>query len=111
MNTSSGIFIKKSEINESDEKITSIPLTRCDVINSIPKNFVKEVNQNLSKNNTEWRWRIFRFPDRKNEVVEISFQKPGEKRMFINRTGEWVHRVIGQEFDKFVVDEYYVYSN
>ena len=109
MNSSSSIFLKRSEI-ESD-KITSIPLTKTDVIESIPKNFVKNAKKVLEEVSTEWRWRIFKFPNKKNEVVEISFKKPDEKRMYINRTGEWVHREINQEFDKFVIDEYYVYSD
>lgn len=111
MNSSSSIFLKRTELDESGEKIDSIPLTKCDVISSIPKNFVKKEDTELSKNNTEWRWRIFKFPNKKNEVVEISFKKPNEKRMYINRTGEWVNRDINSEFNKFVVDEYYVYSN
>ncbi len=109
MDSSSSIFLKRSEV-ESD-KIDSIPLTKSDVIESIPKNFVKSVDKVLEKVSTEWRWRIFKFPNRENEVVEISFKKPNEKRMYINRTGEWVYREINQDFDKFVVDEYYVYSD
>jgi hypothetical protein len=109
MNSKSSIFLKKSETES--EKIDSIPLTKCDVIESIPKNFIKCSDHVLANVNTEWRWRIFKFPNKKNEVVEISFKKPREKRMYINRLGEWVCIEINKEFDKFVIDEYYVYSN
>ena len=104
----SSIFLKKSE-TESDN-INTLLLTKSDVIESIPKNFVKYVDPVLANVNTEWRWRIFKFPNKKNEVVEISFKKPRDKRMYINKTGEWVYRELDKILDNFVVDEYYVYS-
>ena len=108
------IFLKKAEQqqpkpNSSDAE--NIKVSKVEILKSIPTGAIKTEQKELKETHTEWRWRIFKFPNKKNEVVEISFKKPDEKRMYINRTGEWVHREINQEFDKFVIDEYYVYSD
>ena len=102
------IFIKRSEINQD---IISTSLSKDEILEHIPKNALKSQDIKLCKINTEWRWRILKFPNKKNEVIEISFQKPNEKRMYINKLGEWVYREINQEFDIYVIDKYYVYSN
>lgn len=90
---------------------TSPSLVKNDVIQSIPQNHFKEQNIDLAEIHTEWRWRIFNFPHKKNDVIEISFKKPNEKRIYINNKGDWVERDIGPEIDEFVIDEFYVYSD
>lgn len=81
-----------------------------DIMKSIPENALKEPDSELVKNKTEWRWRLFKFPDRDNKIMEISYNKPNEKRMYIDKYGKWINSEIGNEFDKFVTDQYYTYT-
>lgn len=101
----SNIFVKQSEIKKNNV------LSKKEIINSIPQPVFKNRDQNLSKINIEWRWRFFKIPNKKNEVVEISYKHPDQKRKYINQLGEWVEKEISSEFDQFVIDEYYHYNN
>lgn len=105
--TNNNIFMKIPEYSNTN----SSSLSKYEVMESIPHNHYKEKNENLAIDHTEWRWRIFNFPHKKNDVIEISFKKPNEKRIYINNKGEWVERNIGPEIDEFVIDEFYVYSD
>lgn len=105
------IFVKRNEIEEKSHSDSNSGLSKKTVLESIPKDAFKNKNNELAENNTEWRWRIFKFPNKNNEVVEISFKKPNENRIYINNNGEWVSDNVDSIFDKFVIDEYYSYSN
>ena len=102
------IFVKHTE-EMSNDSIYS--LTKDEVIKSIPKGALKKKDNNLSTLNTEWRWRIFKIPNKENDLIEISFKKPNDKRMYIDKEGKWINSEVGKEFDNFVIDEYYVYSD
>jgi len=45
------------------------------------------------------------------ESVEISFKKPNELRLYINTHGDWVNRDVDVAFDKYVVEQYYCYTD
>jgi hypothetical protein len=106
----SDIFIKHGELlNDSDDD--SSVLSKDEILESIPKNAFKKQNSGLAKINIEWRWRIFKIPNRENTLIEISFKKPNDKRMYIDKSGKWINSEVDKEFDKFVIDEYYVYSD
>ena len=104
------IFVKQTEESENNNDDISV-LSKEEILESIPKEALKKKDSNLAKINTEWRWRIFQIPDRENTLIEISFKKPNDERMYIGKNGKWVNSQVGKEFDKFVIDEYYVYSN
>lgn len=115
------IFIKHTEQTNSNggahanaQTIQYTPsgtLSKKDIISSIPSDCLKSRDIDLLKTKTEWRWRIFKFPNKENDVIEISYKSPHEKRKYINKTGDWVERNIGEEFDIYVIDEFYHYTD
>jgi hypothetical protein len=76
--------------------------------NSIPVNALKKPDDNMCKTYVEWRWRIFDINSK--EYVEISYKKPNDKKMFINKYSEWTDKIPDEEFDKCVTIEYYSYT-
>jgi hypothetical protein len=56
----STIFVKSENINSKNHPL----------LKSIPPIASKKQNNNLKSTHIEWRWRIFKFPDKKNEIVE-----------------------------------------
>lgn len=106
------IFIKQNEINPEEknkEKCEATMLCRKEVANMIPKDCLKQRNIELMKTKTEWRWRIFKMPGYENEIVEITQKKPGQKRLYINKNGEWVNYDLSEDYDIYVIHEYYHY--
>lgn len=105
MSNAFDIFTKIKKQNKNN-----VILSKQDIIKSIPENYLKESDENLCETQTEWRWRFFKLPNKNNEVVEISFKKPNESRMFIDRNGKWVIRNIDNSYNKFLISEHYVYT-
>jgi hypothetical protein len=108
------IFLKQTDFDNDDSKTKvsdkeNVILSRRDVANMIPKECLKQKNLELMKTKIEWRWRIFKFQDREHEIVEISQKKPNKKRLYINNKGEWVEFVVSEDYDVFVIHEYYHY--
>lgn len=112
----SDIFIKQSEIKSEmksemkSEIVTNVILSKKEIIDSLPKNCTREQNPEIAKTHIEWKWRFFKFPNKNNEVIEISYKFPNENRKYINKMGKWVDCDIGNEFDEFVISEYYHYT-
>lgn len=104
------IFIKYENIEQNDQGNENTSLSKEEILKSIPENALKVANNELTKTHIEWRWRIFEIPNRANKLIEMSFKKPNDQRMYINKSGSWVNSEVGKEYDKFVVDEYYSYS-
>jgi hypothetical protein len=100
------IFIK----HDGNSKQKQNPLSKKDIMNSIPPNALTKSDSKIAESKTEWRWRIFKFPDKKNEIVEISYKKPSEERMYINKSGDWTTCQVDDFYDKFVFKEFYSYS-
>lgn len=118
INKATDIFIKRSEI-ESDEESDrydgstdskNIAISRKEIINMIPKNCSKQKNTELAKTKTEWRWRVFKLPNKDNESIEISLKHPDEERKYIDKNGSWVNCKVSEEFDAYVTCEYYHYA-
>lgn len=111
--TSDSIFLKRDEnkkcVGQTEQ--TNIVLSRVEVAKMIPAESVKLQNTELAQTKTEWRWRIFKFPDKEREIVEISYKSPDQKRLYINNKGNWVNREVGTEFDIYVTSEYYHYTD
>lgn len=112
------IFLKQTDFDNGDSQTKTkasnkenVILSRRDVANMIPKECLKQKNLELMKTKIEWRWRIFKFQDRENEIVEISQKKPNKKRLYINNKGEWVESEVSEDYDVFVIHEYYHYTD
>ena len=107
------VFMTQTEINDND---IAGKLTYTNIYKSIPQDRVIKPIDNWRKTyTTEWRWRILKIKT-KNEnikdVIEISYLKSNSNiRVYFNRYGQWVKRVIDPIFDQFVTEEYYAYSN
>jgi hypothetical protein len=76
--------------------------------NSIPINALDKSDLNMSKTYIEWRWRIFNI--KQKEYVEISYQIPNGKRIFINKYSEWTDKTPDNDFDNFVIKQYFSYT-
>lgn len=89
-------------------------LYKKNIIKSIPNDALKEPDNILAKNKTEWRWRIFKFPHKNNETIEISYKnyKENDKyRFFVDKNGDWVKQEdLDKNFDQFLIDQYYIYA-
>ena len=113
MSIESDIFMKCSEkspeqnINPTSEK----SLSKKNIFDNIPQNAQKIENPELRQTKTEWRWRIFSFPHKKNEVIEISFQKPNNERLYIDKNGNWIPYNLDNIYDQFVTDIFYYYDD
>jgi hypothetical protein len=112
------IFLKKTEQQElksNSSDIENIKVSKVEILKSIPVGATKTEQKEKKDTHTEWRWRIFKFPNgndgQTKESIEISYVKPNEKRLYVNKNAEWVNREIGPEFDKFVVEQFYHYTN
>ena len=90
-------------------------LTFTNIMETIPRSALKTPLDNWTyKYNTEWRWRFIKFFDKESNdeknIVEISKLNNHNERIFINKYGEWVIRVIDPIFDQYVYDCYYYYT-
>ena len=68
-NSNNDIFIKNSNSNEMDTKHINKKLFKEDVLKLIPTNAINKADNILAKTLAEWRWRIFKFPHKINEVI------------------------------------------
>lgn len=104
------IFISTSH-SDKDKSIAN-KITYTNIIESIPENKLEKPLDNWQKKyDYEWRWRFLK--DKERHVVEISkYDKNKKTRLYYNKFGEWTKDIIiSPECDKFVVKEYYVYTN
>jgi hypothetical protein len=108
------IFTKRDDLNDNSEENlenedNKISFDKNEICASIPDDALMEPSEQLLKNNIELRWRYFKFPDKENLIVEISFKKPNEERMYMNNKGTWVLYDDDKEFDTFITKSYYKY--
>ena len=116
MDNNSSIFMCQNETNDND---IAGKITYTNIINTIPEEKLdKPIIDWKKKYKTEWRWRFLKLTEsssnkkRERNVVEISYQKNNSnKRVYFNRHGEWVERVVDPVFDSFVEKEFYIYTN
>lgn len=99
----SNIFIKLSDMPKQKFKFDKENLK-----NSIPINALDKPNNDMNKTYIEWRWRIFDINGK--EYVEISYKKPNDKRMFINKYSEWTDKTPDEDFDCYITKQYYSYT-
>ena len=112
-NNNKSIFISNNDHDEYND--IAGKLTYTSIYETIPDNKVEKQLNNWNKIYvTEWRWRFLRinYNNKNRYVVEISFIKyNSDKRMYFNRFGNWVERIVDPIYDKFVEKEYFVYTN
>jgi hypothetical protein len=113
-NNNSSIFEKKSI--QSVKTDDTLIFNKNEIMSSIPEDAFTEPNQELLKTKTEWRWRIYSIPNKKNEIIEISYKEPNSDRMFMSNKGDWI--LINETqyhqynyFEQFIVNEYYIYND
>jgi hypothetical protein len=104
MDSTPSIFMTRSECENN------IVLSKFEVMQTIPENALSTRDIKQSQISAEWRWRIFKLPHKENEIIEISFKKPNEARMYMTKSKKWVIRDIDESFDQYLVKEYYVYA-
>ncbi len=96
----------------TDDNISG-KMTYTNVMEIIPEGYVTERVLNWSKNyKTEWRWRFLKFNNR--FVVEVSYLNSCNvlDRYYCNKYGQWINNVDADtNYDKYVVEIYYVYTN
>lgn len=106
MSTVKSVFVTHSD--EDNDIVDSVTFTN--VLDTLPKNCLSHPVKDWRKNsNTEWRWRFLKFTDNRS-VVEISYVKNGEKRMYYSKNKEWVHRDIPDFYNEYVHKELYYYT-
>jgi hypothetical protein len=98
------IFVERNILENN-----TITLITNEIMSSIPKEATDYPNDLLIKSKTEWRWRVFQFPNRPNNVIEISFKKVGAERMFMNNRGNWVEYNMPRTYDKLIIKQFYCY--
>lgn len=105
MDSTPNIFITRSECEKN------IVLSKFEVMQTIPTVALSKQDVNALSTCKELRWRVFKLPNKENENIEISYKLPNESRMFMNKSGKWVNREIGDEYNQFLIKEYYVYED
>lgn len=99
------IFMKKKD-NTDNKKI----LSKEDILDSIPDIALKKENIDLQKTKRETRWRIFRLPNFENDIIEMSYKYPNEKRMYMSHKGEWIEYDQTNIYDNFIIAQYFLYT-
>jgi hypothetical protein len=94
---------KKNNIN--DRKI----LSKNEIMSSIPNDALSEENLNLASSKTEIRWRIFKFPNIDNNIIEISQKTPNGTRLFMSQNSEWVEHNDDNIYNQYIIEKYYHY--
>ena len=82
-----------------------------EVIRTIPKEHSKVKLLNMS-DMIEHRWRFYKIQDKL--YTEISKYEPNKKRKYLYKDKEWTEdneNHIDTQFNKYIVDEYYYYTD
>jgi hypothetical protein len=101
--------INPNDTTSSDLNVTNT-ISKIDIMNSIPDNATHYENNVLNKIKKEWRWIIYKFPNNKNQLIEISQKEPNCKRLCINKNSEWVEEDNESKYKQYEVERYYVYE-
>lgn len=105
------IFIKKNNNkNNSNKNSTRKILPKEQILKSIPENAKTEQNNELEKTHMEIRWRIFKFPNIENEIIEMSQKEPEKERLYMNQKGEWIKYSDNNKYNQYLVKQFYHYQ-
>lgn len=102
--------MNKNIFLSSDSETISGKLTKTCVLETIPSSSIENKLNGWEKDkNTEWRWRFLQIGDK--EIVEISYKnKNDDSRTYFSHSGEWVKRDIPNEYDKYVIKQFFYYN-
>lgn len=97
------VFVKK----KNNEKICYET-----ILETVPRNCYKS-SQADKKDQVEIRWRFFDIPHKEKikNMVEISRLPPNQPREYLDKSGNWIKITINLIYDRYVVEEYYYYTN
>lgn len=103
------IFISQSELSKNQNISGKVTLTN--ILETIPEGYFNKPKKGWRKlKQTEWRWRFLMLPSKKL-TVEISYMLYNDNnRIYFNKYGDWVHRIVDPIYDSFVIGEYYWYA-
>jgi len=99
-----------SIFKKAEKKIESIqPIIKRDqLMNTIPPNTYDCPNNELLGHMIEWRWRFFNINE--HQFVEISQKHHNKERLYVDGNGQMIEKIIGDEWNKYIVDEKYYYT-
>jgi len=97
------VFMKK----QYDCKINKNSLVKM-----IPTNSYK-IQQFDKQDKVEIRWRFIGIPinNEIKKMVEISRKTPNKEREYLDKDMNWSHSEVDPIFDRYVIEEYYYYSD
>ena len=101
----SNIFIKKSELEKKEKKIS-----KNDIKSMIPSDSLKNKDSAKKSSMIEFRWKIY-IIDGVGKYIEISKKYPGKKRVFLNRYGKWVESNVDNAYAQYCKEKYYYYTD
>jgi hypothetical protein len=112
MTDSNSIFISQRELDNNN---ISGKITCTNILETIPDEsitYALDPDKWKTLYKTEWRWRFLQLP-KDRLIVEISYlNSDGDnKRIYFNKSGNWVNRIIDPIYDNYVVKQYFYYSN
>ena len=84
-------------------------ITYTNIIDNLPKGYtiVKDTNWKTNKQ-IKWRWRFLKFDDK--TIVEISYKYYDDsRRVYFNKSGNWVYRQVPKVYDQYVTKKIYYY--
>lgn len=95
------IFIKRERVANCIKK--------SDLSRIVPENSLDREDIELQKIRTEWRWRIYEINGK--TYTETSIMEPGENRKYLDKYGKWIEKDGLEEYDKYIIKNYYYYTN
>jgi hypothetical protein len=101
------IFAKKENNENNEERII---LQKNEILASIPKDAKEKEDKELALSKIELRWRIFKFPNIENEIIEISQKLPNEERLYMSQKSKWKKYIDDGKYDKYLIKQYYYYQ-
>jgi len=95
--------------NIFDKVTQNKKVNKIEILKTIPQTAQLYPDELKQRDYTEWRWRIYNFNNR--ELIEISYMEKG-KRKFLTNNGNWIEYNKSLDiFSKYMIKEYYYYSN
>jgi hypothetical protein len=102
------IFAKKDNVENNNKE--RIILQKNEILSSIPKNAKEQEDKELALTKIELRWRIFKFPNMQNEIIEISQKPPNGERLYMSQKSKWIKYNDDKSYDQYLIKQYYYYQ-
>jgi hypothetical protein len=99
------MILSRPKSKKENEEINKVKLS--EIKKNIPNDYQTEPDNIKQFHMIEWRWRILEVKGK--IVLELSHKYPNLPRTFMNTKGKWIHYNLEPEYDKKVLERYYVY--